>query len=57
MYSPAMPRISVRAILTDAAGLLALVWLIPLAILVIGAPFALVGAGLVWLARLARGAW
>ena len=55
MHSPAIqPRIRVRAVLTDAADLLALVWLIPLAILVLGAPFALMGAGLVWLARLAR---
>ena len=39
MHSPAIqPRIRVRAVLTDAANLLALVWLIPLAILVSGRP-------------------
>jgi hypothetical protein len=57
MHSPAIPRIRVRAVLSDAAQLLALVWLIPVAILVFGAPFALIGAGLLWLARLARAAW
>jgi hypothetical protein len=57
MHSPAIPRIRVRAVLSDAADLLALVWLIPLAILVVGAPFALFGAGLLWLARLSRAAW
>ena len=57
MHSPAIPGIRVRAVLSDAASLLALVWLIPVAILVLGAPFALIGAGLVWLARFARAAW
>ena len=57
MHSPAIPRIRVRAVLSDAAQLQALVWLIPVAILVFGAPFALIGAGLLWLARLARAAW
>ena len=56
MHSPPIPRLRVRRVLSDAADLLALVWLIPFTILLLGAPFALVGAGLVWLARLVRAA-
>jgi len=42
--------------LADAASLLAAVLIVPFAILAIGAPFALAGAALLWLARIARAA-
>ena len=49
-------RFSVAGLLTDAAQLVAAVLVVPFAILAIGAPFALVIAGLLWLAQLARAA-
>lgn len=48
--------VTAGGILKDAAALLALVIFIPFAILLIGAPVALVIAGLLWVARLAFGA-
>ena len=48
--------VTAGGILKDAGALLALVIFIPFAILLIGAPVALVIAGLLWLARLAFGA-
>ena len=56
MRAVAPRRFRVAGILADAAQLLAAVLLVPFAILAIGAPFALVIAGLLWLARLARAA-
>ena len=53
MHSPARPRASVVGILKDAAALLGLVLFIPFAILAVGAPIALVIAGVLWLARVA----
>jgi hypothetical protein len=47
---------SARTWLRDAVALLAVVWTIPLAILLVGAPVALAVALLLWLARLARSA-
>ena len=52
MHSPAVPRIRASGVVSDAVQLIALVWLVPFAILVVGAPIALIGAALVWLARL-----
>jgi hypothetical protein len=49
--------VTAGGILKDAGALLALVLFIPFAILLIGAPVALVIAGLLWLARLAFGAF
>jgi len=46
-----------RAGLADAAALLAVVWVIPVGILLAGAPVALAIALLLWIARLARGAF
>ena len=43
----------ITGFLGDAAQLVAVVLLIPFAILAIGAPFALVIAGVLWLARAA----
>jgi hypothetical protein len=48
---------SARAWFGDAVSLLALVWTIPLAILLVGAPLALAVALMLWLARLARSAF
>ena len=48
--------VTAGGIVKDAAALLALVVFIPFAILLIGAPVALVIAGLLWLARVAFGA-
>ena len=56
MASVATRRFSVTRILADAARLLALVLAVPVVILAIGTPIALVIAGLLWLARLARAA-
>lgn len=52
----ALPRFSFTGILADAAQLIAMVLLIPFAILAIGAPFAAAIAALLWLARLVRAA-
>ena len=49
--------VTAGGILKDAAALVALVVFIPFAILLIGAPVALVIAGLLWVARLALGAF
>lgn len=46
----------VRVLLSDAAQMIAAVLVLPFAILAIGAPFALLIAGLLWLARVARAA-
>ena len=46
-------RFSVAGTLVEAAHLIAAVLVIPFAILAIGAPFALLIAGLLWLARAA----
>ena len=43
-----------RAWLRDAVSLLAMVWSVPLAILLVGTPIALVLAALVWLGRWVR---
>ena len=56
MTSVATRRFTVGGALADAAQLLAAVLFIPFAILAIGAPFALVIAGILWLARMARAA-
>jgi hypothetical protein len=48
---------SQRTWFRDAVELLAVVWTIPLAILLVGAPIALAAALLLWLARLARSAF
>jgi type IV secretory pathway VirB3-like protein len=56
MTSVATRRFTVAGVLADAAHLLAAVLFIPFAILAIGAPFALVIAGILWLARMARAA-
>lgn len=50
-------RWGVRAALADGADLLALAWGLPVAILVVGAPLALAVAVLLWLGRLALGAF
>jgi hypothetical protein len=46
-----------RTALSDAVDLIALVWVIPVAILAVGAPIALVGALAVWVGRLIRHAF
>ena len=46
-----------RRALADTAALLGVVWMVPVGILVVGAPIALAIAILLWLARLARGAF
>jgi hypothetical protein len=45
-----------RAGFADAAALLGVVWMVPLGMLLVGAPVALAIALVLWLARLARGA-
>lgn len=47
-------QFTVAGVLADAAQLLAAVLFIPFAILAIGAPFALIVAGLLWLAGVIR---
>ena len=49
--------ITVGGIVKDGAALLALVFFIPFAILLVGTPVALVIALLLWLARLAFGSF
>lgn len=49
--------VTAGGILKDAAALLGLVFFIPFAILLVGTPVALVIALLLWLARLAFGAF
>jgi hypothetical protein len=56
MASAATRRFNLAGMLADAARLLAVVLFIPFAILAVGMPFALVIAGLLWLARIARAA-
>lgn len=56
MNSPGTRRFSVASLLGDAGRLIAVVLFLPFVILAIGAPFALVIAGLLWLARLAQSA-
>ena len=51
MPSPAISRVTIRGVLGDAVHLLAVVLFIPFAILAVGAPIALVIAGLLWVAR------
>jgi hypothetical protein len=46
-----------RIAISDAAGLLAVIWVIPVAILAVGAPIALAGALAVWIGRLVRHAF
>jgi len=46
-----------RTGLADAAALLAVVWVVPAGILLVGAPVALVIALLLWVGRLVRGAF
>lgn len=48
---------SERTWLREALALLAVVWTVPFAIILVGAPVALVIALLLWLARLARSAF
>jgi hypothetical protein len=45
-----------RSALADAAALLGVVWMVPVGILLVGAPVVLVVALLLWLGRLARAA-
>jgi hypothetical protein len=45
-----------RTRLADAAALLAVVWVFPVGILLVGAPVALAIALLLWIGRLVRGA-
>jgi len=56
MRSDPIRGFSLRGSLAGAAELLAVVLLVPVAILAIGTPIALVIAGCLWLARLARAA-
>jgi hypothetical protein len=56
MASAATRRFNLAGMLADAVRLLAVVLFIPFAILAVGMPFALVIAGLLWLARIARAA-
>lgn len=44
-------------VLTDSAGVLAVVWSLPLAILFVGTPIALTIVLLLWVARFALGAF
>jgi hypothetical protein len=46
-----------RTALSDAFRLLGVVWVIPVAILAVGAPIALAGALAVWIGRLIRHAF
>jgi len=46
-----------RAALADTAALLAVVWVIPVGILLVGAPVALAIALLLWIGRQVRGAF
>lgn len=46
-----------RIAVADGVRLLAFVWVIPVAILAVGAPIALVGALAVWIGRLVRHAF
>jgi hypothetical protein len=46
-----------KTALGDAANLLAVVWMIPLAILLVGAPLVLTLAVLLWVGRLVRAAF
>jgi hypothetical protein len=50
------PRRWWRTVLMDSVQLLALVWSVPLAMLLVGAPIALAIALLVWLGRFALSA-
>jgi len=50
MTTPRATRTSLR----DAADLLAVVWSVPLAVLLVGAPVALAVAVVLWLGRWAR---
>jgi hypothetical protein len=52
---PTTPRW--RIAVSDAVGLLAVVWVVPVAILAVGAPIALAGALAVWIGRLVRHAF
>jgi hypothetical protein len=52
-----MRRFDLVGFLRDAAQLIAAALVMPFVILAIGAPFALLIAGLLWLARLARAAF
>jgi hypothetical protein len=45
-----------RAALANLLALLAVVWAVPVAIVLIGAPLALAIAAVLWIARVARGA-
>ena len=45
-----------RGALGDVLALVAVVWTVPVAIVLIGAPVALTIAALLWVARLVRGA-
>ena len=49
------PPFQIGAALLDLGGLLAVVWAIPLAILLVGAPIAAAIALVLWLARLVSG--
>lgn len=46
-----------RTVLTDAVDLLAVAWSVPFAVLLVGTPIALTIALLLWLGRLALGAF
>jgi hypothetical protein len=46
-----------RSALAEAGALLGVVWMVPVGILLVGAPIALAIALLLWLGRLARGAF
>jgi hypothetical protein len=56
MNSVGVRRSTVAGLVGDAGRLIAVVLFLPFVILAIGAPFALVIAGLLWLARLAQAA-
>ena len=56
MTVSAMRRFDLVGFLRDAAQLIAAALVMPFVILASGAPFALLIAGLLWLARLARAA-
>lgn len=51
------PRWGAGAALSDAGDLLALAWGLPLAILAVGTPLALVVVLMLWLGRMALGAF
>jgi hypothetical protein len=40
-----------KTILVDAVGFAAVIWVLPVAILVVGAPIALVVAGILWVLK------